>query len=136
MIIASAGGFGFNFLIMYGFFKNISWSYAEAAFIDGAGNWRVFLTIMLPQAIPIFFALGIMGAIGVWNDFMGPYIFLPSYPVVAVGIWELSNRMVDEGGNFPAFFAATLMITVPVIIVYAAFQKAIVKNMSIGGLKG
>jgi len=135
MIIQAAGGFGFNFLIMYGFFKNISWSYAEAAFIDGAGNWRVFLTIMMPQAIPVFFALGIMGAIGVWNDFMGPFLFLPDRPVVAVEIWRMSDAL-QLTQDYPRFFAATIMTIIPVIVVFALFQKAIIKNMSMGGIKG
>jgi len=135
MIVQAAGGFGFNFLIMYGFFKNISWSYAEAAFIDGAGNWRVFLTIMMPQAIPMFFALGIMGAIGVWNDFMGPLLFYPSHPVVAVQMFRLQSTF-DNQLDTPALFAATLMILAPAVILFAVFQKAIIKNMSVGGLKG
>ncbi|MDR1094690.1 MAG: carbohydrate ABC transporter permease [Clostridiales bacterium] len=136
MLITAAGGFGFNFLLLYGFFKNISWSYAEAAFIDGAGNFRVFFTIMLPQARAALFALGILGAIGVWNDFMSQFLFYPSHVTVAVGIKSLSDNIVSYGADYPRFFAATILTTLPVVVVYAAFQKTIIKNTMAGGLKG
>ncbi|GHU99865.1 sugar ABC transporter permease [Clostridia bacterium] len=136
MLITAAGGFGFNFLLLYGFFKNISWNYAEAAFIDGAGNFRVFFTIMLPQARAALLALGVLGVIGVWNDYMSQYLFYPSHPTVAVGIKTLSDNIVNYGADYPRFFAATIITTLPVVIVYAAFQKTIITNTMAGGLKG
>lgn len=53
IIIMSSGGFGFNFIMIYGFFRNISWAYAEAAMLDGAGDFKIFLSIMLPQVWPL-----------------------------------------------------------------------------------
>jgi raffinose/stachyose/melibiose transport system permease protein/N-acetylglucosamine transport system permease protein len=136
MLITSAGGFGFNFLLLYGFFKNISWNYAEAAFIDGAGNFRVFFSIMLPQAKAALVALGVIGAIGVWNDYTSQYLFYPSHITVAVGIKRLSDDIVNYGTDYPRFFAATVVSTLPVIVVYALFQKTIIENTMAGGLKG
>ena len=51
VILKHLCGTGLNFLVLYGFFRNVSWSYAEAAFMDGAGHARVFFSIMLPQAV-------------------------------------------------------------------------------------
>lgn len=136
MIIMSAGGFGFSFFLLYGFFKNISWSYAEAAFIDGAGHWRVFLRIMLPQARPALTALAIISGIGVWNDFSSQYIFYKGHPTVAVGLKRLSDYIVSYGADYPRYFAAIIMSTLPVIIVYASCQKMILQNTVAGGLKG
>ncbi|MFA7376541.1 MAG: carbohydrate ABC transporter permease, partial [Acholeplasmataceae bacterium] len=54
--IIYAGGFGFGFLLLYAYFKGISWTYAEAAFVDGATDFDVFFKIMIPQAKPALVA--------------------------------------------------------------------------------
>lgn len=136
MIILSAGGFGFNFLIIYGFFKNISSAYSEAAAIDGAGHFRIFLKIMLPQCMPVLVALSVVAAIGIWNDYYNQLLFFSGHPTVAVGIQTLSEDIVEIGKDYPLFFAAVIVTTLPVIILYAAFQKKIVENTTVGGLKG
>ncbi len=136
MIIMTAGGFGFNFFILYGFFKNVSASYAEAAEIDGAGHFTIFLKIMVPQCLPVLISLAVIGGIGVWNDYYTQLVFYNDYPTIAVGIQTLSEDIVEMGLDYPAFFAAIILTTLPIIIVYAAFQKTIVNNTAVGGLKG
>ncbi len=136
MIIMSAGGFGFNFFILYGFFKNISSSYAEAAEIDGAGHFTIFMKVMIPQCMPVMISLAIIGGIGTWNDYYTQFTFYESHPTIAVGIQNLSETIVDMGLDYPAFFAAIVLTTLPVILIYAAFQKTIVNNTAVGGLKG
>jgi raffinose/stachyose/melibiose transport system permease protein/N-acetylglucosamine transport system permease protein len=136
MIIMSAGGFGFSFFLLYGFFKNISWSYAEAAFIDSAGHWTVFLRIMLPQAKPAIVALAIISGIGVWNNFSSQFVFYKTHPTVAVGLKRLSDYIVSYGADYPRYFAAIVMSCLPVVIIYASCQKMIIKNTVAGGLKG
>ena len=69
-VVTAFGGFGFNFLVLYGFFRSIPWSYAEATFIDGGGHGTVFFRVMLPQAWPALLTLFIMSFIGAWNDYM------------------------------------------------------------------
>ncbi|MDR1093494.1 MAG: carbohydrate ABC transporter permease [Clostridiales bacterium] len=136
MIVSHASGFGFGFLILYGFFKSISWSYAEAAFIDGAGSFTVFFRIMLPMAKSVLVALAVLNSIGVWNDYMGQMLFYPSHPTVAVGLQNLSQSIVKYESEYPLFFCAILICTIPVIALYASCQKIIVKNTMAGGLKG
>ncbi len=69
LLLAFAGGFGFNFMVLYSFFKSLPSSYIEAGFIDGAGHFTCFLKIMLPQAIPVVSALAIVSSINFWNDY-------------------------------------------------------------------
>ena len=57
MLLSLAGGFGFNFVVLYSYFKSLPWSYAEAGFLDGASHLTVFMKIMLPQAINVMGAL-------------------------------------------------------------------------------
>ena len=129
------GGFGFNFILLYGYFKSISWSYAEAAFLDGAGNFTAFRVVMLPQAMPILTALTITTAIGIWNDYMTPFMYLENYPTVALGIFQFQKLQVYRS-NMPIFFCAVIMSAIPVFILFAIFHKTIMENTVAGGLKG
>ncbi len=135
VLFTSLSGIGLNFLIMYGFFKNISWSYAEAAFIDGASHYTVFFKIMLPMAKPIVFTLSIMSGITYWNEYMNVLLYLPDYPTIASGLFSVS-RTLPRLGNTPAYFAALVISLVPVLIIFSLFSDVIMKNFTVGGLKG
>jgi ABC-type glycerol-3-phosphate transport system permease component len=71
-IFLYSGGFGTNFLLLYSFFKNLSWTYVEAAKIDGASDFRIFLQIVLPMAKGPMVAVTILTFIGLWNDYLTP----------------------------------------------------------------
>ncbi len=135
LIISSIGSFGFNFLVMYGFFQNISWSYAEAVFIDGGGHFVVFTKIMLPQAGVALLTLGILAFIGNWNDYMTVLMYMPSYPTLASGLYNI-GQSTEGKADRPKYYAALVISTVPVIVVFASFSDVIMKNFSVGGLKG
>jgi len=135
VLVMYSASYGMSFLLLFGFYKSISWSYAEAAFIDGAGHFAVFFKIMLPISKPALIAVAIIGGIGIWNDYGTPAIFLPSFPPLAVGIDNMVTIMTHDR-NFPALFAAMILTVTPVIIIFAAFQKVIMKNTVAGGLKG
>ena len=69
MLLTCANGFGFNFIVLYGFFKSLPWDFVEASFLDGAGHLQTMLYIMLPQAMPVIGSLGIVAFINMWNDY-------------------------------------------------------------------
>ena len=137
LVLLYSGGFGFNFILLYGFFKSVSWSYAEAGFVDGASDAQVFLRIMLPQARPGIIAVAIIQGINVWNDYFNPYRFLQdkSKMTLAVGIYNLVQEQ-SYAADWPKLFAAMIIATVPVLIVYAIFSNTIIENTVAGGLKG
>lgn len=103
--LTSFGGFGFNFLILYGFFSNLSWTYAEAVFIDGGGHSTAFFKIMLPQAWPPIMTLAIMSFIGAWNDYMTTLLYMPDFPTLASGVYRIQKSMT-RNGNYPQYFSA------------------------------
>ena len=133
--LTSFGGFGFTFLLLYGFFSNLSWTYAEAVFIDGGGHGTAFFKIMLPQAWPPMLTLEIMSFIGSWNDYMTTLLYMPDFPTLASGIYRISKSMT-RSGNYPQYFAGLVVSIVPVIALYAAFSGMIMENFTVGGLKG
>ena len=103
--------------------------------LDGAGNLRVFFSIMYPQALPLIVSMAILNVIGLWNDYMTPYLFLNSKPTVALGVYSIQTR-AEQSGAMPQAFAAMTFMTVFVLAIYAGFSKTIMSSMSVGGLKG
>ncbi len=133
--IAWANGFDFAFIVLYGAFKAVGKEFSEAAKIDGAGNFRVFLTIIIPQVFPSIIAIAITQATGVWNDYSTSMIYLRKYPTLAYGLYLYGTDSQWDGGK-PIYFAAALVSCLPVVILYATNQRFILKNMTAGGLKG
>lgn len=135
LFVLYSGGFGFNFILMYGFFKSISWNYAEAAFVDGASDFQVFFRVMIPLAKPSMIALSVIHAIGLWNDYITPSIYLKDIPTLAVGLRTLTATMVARGA-YAEMFATMIIAVLPILIVFIIFQKTIMENTIVGGLKG
>lgn len=134
-IISSASALGTTFVIAFAFFKGVSWSYAESAFIDGAGHFRVFFQIMLPQAFSPIIALTLTGFIGRWNDAMSPLIYLPSWPTLASGFYVYQKGSVFEL-NYPLLFAGLFIAAIPIMALYIVFQNTLMDLNMGGGLKG
>lgn len=133
-IVTCAGGFGFNFLIMYAFYKNMPWSYAEAVFIDGGNDFIAFFKVMLPMAKAPMITLSIISAIGCWNDYTSIILFMPSFPTIAAGLYYVQLDLFDY---YPTLYYAALFLSlIPVLVVFSIFSEQIMKNMSVGGLKG
>ena len=128
-----AGGIGF--LVIYAFLKNISWEYAEAALIDGAGHFTVFFRIMVPMAIPAMGALALINGIAAWNAYQDVLLYNPDWPTLASGLYGLS-RTLPRLGNTPAYYAALVISLIPILIIFCLFSDKIMKNFSVGGLKG
>ena len=135
VILKHLCGTGLNFLVLYGFFRNVSWSYAEAAFMDGAGHARVFFSIMLPQALPAIVTLSIVSGIAAWNDYMDVLMYLPSFPTIASGMYGVSRTLPRQGYS-TVYFAALVITMLPILILFTCFSNVIMKNFAVGGLKG
>ena len=119
---------------MYGIFKNISWSYAEAVFIDGGGHFTVFFKIMLPQALPAITVLLIDNAIDLWNESHTFIMYLPSTPTLATGMYYAKGEITRFG--YPLYYAGLVMTIIPPVLVFIRFSDFMMRSLSIGGLKG
>lgn len=129
-------GFGGYFLFLYGFFVSLPWTYAEAAMVDGASHLRVFLQIMLPIAMPALGAVGILCAIGIWNDYFTVYLFAPQKATIAVGLNYVQNAISGGSIRYPHLFALIILSTLPILAIFIVFQKTIMDRMALGGIKG
>lgn len=135
IIFSALGSFSVRFLMLYSFFKSISWEYAEAVFLDGGNDFTVFFKIMIPVAFPMIMTLFITGFIAQWNSYESLLLYMPSYPTLAVGIYKLSTKFKRDG-MLTTYFASMIISMIPVIAIFIAFSDVIMKNFSIGGLKG
>lgn len=129
-----AGGFGFNFIILHGFYRSVSWSYAEAAFVDGATDWTVYWRIILPQAKACIISMAILSCIGIWNDYMTPFLYLKNTPTLALGIYQF-DIISKYRTNMPIYYCAILLSVLPILLIFCFFQKTIMENTVAGGLK-
>ena len=133
MIILECGAFGGGFLYIHSYFKNIPWSFAESAMMDGASDFRIFWNIMIPMAKNGILTFTILRFLGFWNSYWIPHLFYNNHPTLAVGLAKLSNEAVF--GQYPTLFAAMIVSIIPVLIFYAIFQKKLLANTIDGGLK-
>ena len=135
-LLTNSGGFGFNFILLYGAFKSISWSYAEAAFIDGAGHHTVMYRIFMPMMMPTLFALFVLAFVGGWNDYMTIITYLPSYPNLAYGIYMFNALSTVNQHSDPVVMAGFVLVAIPTVTIWCISQKFVSNKVVVGGLKG
>ncbi|WP_329555041.1 carbohydrate ABC transporter permease [Streptomyces sp. NBC_00696] len=121
--------------ILYKFFQSLPKELEEAAFIDGAGRWRIFFTIVLPLSKPSLSAVGIFTFIASWNNFIWPYMVTnnPDLMTMPNGIATVQNAF---GIVWPQLMAGGLIAGLPLIIVFVFFQSQIVRGVAHTGLAG
>lgn len=134
--ILYGGPFGYNFLMLYGAFKSLSWEYAESAMIDGCNKFRIYAQIMMPLVAPLLTSLFVIQFIGVWNDYTTPMLYLKKMPTLSYGLYMFEQNMRYRGANYPIYFAAVIMALLPILAIFIAFQKILMENTVAGGLKG
>ncbi|MEE1315099.1 MAG: carbohydrate ABC transporter permease [Faecalimonas sp.] len=134
-ILLAIGGFGPAALYYMAYFKNLSWTYAEAAKMDGANDYQIYFKVMIPLAKPIFGALYLTNWLAQWNSYESQLMYLPSLPTLPVGIYQFNTEMIYRA-RLDILFAACIIICIPALILFIVFNKTITTNVSIGGIKG
>lgn len=138
--IMRANFLGLYFLVFYDVCKALPASFSEAAKIDGANNFQIFFQIAMPLIKNTFMTVLLIKFIAFWNDYQAAMIFMPSYPTVAIGLNKIMNINADSTRYnhqmVPARMAAVVMTATPVCILFAIFQKRLLGNLTVGGVKG
>lgn len=127
-------GIGFGFLMLYSAWQSLSWNYAEAAFIDGASNFKVFFNVMMPMIKPVMIALFVVNFISGWGEYMTTIMYMDEWPSLGYMVYQLQSRAQYFG--MPMYFAVIVVSMIPTIGVFIGFQETIMQNMTTGGLKG
>ena len=126
---------GMYFLVYYAAFKSFPNTYLDAAYIDGAGEWRTFLNVTLPLVRNTFLTILLIRFIDYWNDYQTPLLYIPSYPTLAVGLYNLSNSTVGELSWVPRKVAACLILLLPIMALFIAFRDKLMGSLTMGGSK-
>ena len=134
IVIYNASFWGTYFLVFYATFKGIPDTYAEAARMDGAGHFMIFFKIHLPLIMPSVFAVSILQFIMFWNDYQTPMIYLESMPTISYGLYRFST--LERASNAPALLSASLLVCIPIVILFIIFKNVIMQNVTAGGIKG
>jgi raffinose/stachyose/melibiose transport system permease protein/N-acetylglucosamine transport system permease protein len=134
-LLVTTNGFSSNFLIFMGFWRGVDWAYAEAAYIDGASEWKVLTKIMLPMIAPMMAVCTINGFIGGWLNENPSMLHLPEMPSLGYGLFLYQSKS-ERSMNFPMFCAVLIFVSIPSMITFALLHEKSIKMMNIGGLKG
>ncbi len=134
-LVAKFGTITGQYLVMKAFIDGLSWSYAEAAFIDGASDFRVMWTINFPQLVSPLMAIVLNMFMATWNEFQNPLLFLSDMPLVSVGIYLFKTDMVYKV-RMDILYAATCLAVVPIWILYGILNKSLLNLTFGGGIKG
>lgn len=126
---------GLYFLVFSAAFKGVSKSFYEAAYIDGAGEFRAMIVIGIPMVIYTFFTVFLLMIISYWNDYQTILLYLPSWPTLSLALYELSISTTQELNNVPTRMAGSMAIMIPMLIVFILFSKRLMGNVSLGGVK-
>ncbi len=136
MWIMKFGFINVYYFIFYASFKGIPKDYAEAAFLDGANHFQIFLKIMVPMVMSLLGTITLLFFITYWNDYQTPMIYWESSPTVAYGLYNFMHSTETAlAANFPAKIAAGIVVAIPMMIVFIIFRNKIMSNLSEGGIK-
>lgn len=115
--------------------KGIPRDLEDAARIDGCNFLQVYWHVIMPLIKPTLACIAIFTFMGVWNDFMGPLIYLSDqtlYPL-SLGLYALN---VQEGGNYGMMMAGSFLMTLPVVVIFFFAQKYFIQGVTLTGMKG
>jgi multiple sugar transport system permease protein len=133
--VPALGGVPFFIFLLTQFFKSLPEELAEAARIDGAGEWRIFTTVMLPLARPALVTCALFQFLNTWNDFFGPLLYLndPSKYTLAYGLQQFMAGIY--GGKWAELMAASALFTLPAILLFFSAQRTFIQGIATTGGK-
>ncbi len=125
----------FGTFLMRQFFMAIPQELEDAARIDGCGHGRIFVQIMVPLVKPGLVSLGVLTLRFAWNNLMWPMIVntSPDKMTLAAGLSYLQGQYLTD---YPSIMAGALLSIIPLIIIYAIFQKQFIEGIALTGIKG
>jgi raffinose/stachyose/melibiose transport system permease protein len=135
LIILYLGGSVFVFFLMMGYMKTLPKELSEAAIIDGCSIMGIFWRIILPLLKPITVTCIIFQTMWIWNDFLGPMLFLNSTDKATL-VLQIYKAKGEFSVNWPMFMTLTVITLIPIFIFFILMQKQIVKGIVGGAIKG
>jgi multiple sugar transport system permease protein len=136
LVIPNWFGDAFSIFLLRQFFMTIPPEYADAARVDGCGEFRIMLSVVCRLAKPAIAAVALFSFLLCWNDFWGPLLYTvenPAHWTLSVGLAQFRNLYTV---NWNLVMAGTVVFMAPVIILFFFAQKAFVEGITLTGVKG
>ena len=128
-------GSAFFIFLMIQHMKTIPRELEEAARIDGLGILATWWYVIVPQLKPTLAAIAIMSFLGIWNEFMGPLVYLRDQTKFPLSLGLFGMRL-DQGADWSMLMAANILMTLPSVLVFFGFQRYFIEGMTVTGIKG
>ncbi|OPZ80270.1 MAG: L-arabinose transport system permease protein AraQ [bacterium ADurb.Bin431] len=128
------GGGAFNIFLMRQFFMTVPASLLDAARIDGCSELGIWWRVVLPLARPALATVAILTFMFTWNDFLTPLIYLSDQAkgTLALGLGQLAGQQQPE---WAVLMAASVLMMLPVIVLFFLFQKYFIQGFTMSGIK-
>ena len=121
---------------MKGYFDTIPTEIEEAAMIDGASPVQIVTKIVLPLAKPTIAVTAMMVLVYVWNEYIFAVNFMTGSDTYTLAAGLYSLQATEMSGSWPVFAAASIVVSIPILIVFFALQKKLTTGLTSGGVKG
>ena len=135
LISSFFGGSAFYIFLARQFVLGLPVQIEEAARIDGAGRFAIFFRIVMPLMMPVIATIAIFSFQGIWNDYLGPLIYIKNEDLYTVA-QALTLYQMPHETLWGEMMAASIITILPIIIVFAFFQKYFISGITLGGVKG
>ncbi|HVJ15777.1 MAG TPA: carbohydrate ABC transporter permease [Polyangiaceae bacterium] len=135
LFVPSFFGVPFFIFLLTQFFRSLPEELAEAARIDGAGEWKIFWQVVLPLSKPPLITCALFQFLNTWNDFLGPLLYLndPSRYTLAYGLQQFMASFY--GGKWAELMAAATLFTLPAIALFFFAQRTFIQGIATTGSK-
>ncbi len=137
ILIYVAASLPFTVFVLTSFFRTLPGELREAALLDGASEFRVMRTVMLPLARPGLTTVAIFNFLGLWNEYLFALVFLNDdrLKTLPLGLASISMQ-AQYKSDFGLLFAGLVIVMLPTLIVYILLQERLTKGVTLGALKG
>ncbi|WP_457033938.1 carbohydrate ABC transporter permease [Kitasatospora sp. P5_F3] len=136
LIIPMAFGDAFSIFLLRQFLLTVPKEYIEAARIDGCGEFRTLLKVVVPMTKPAIAAVALFQFFYCWNDYFGPQIYASDNQAAWTLSYGLASFKASHHTNWNLTMAATLLVMAPVIVLFFFAQKAFIEGVTLTGVKG
>ena len=135
MIVPGLFGSAFGTYLMRQFFRTLPDELEEAAILDGCSPWQIYWRILLPHAKPAVMVLAVLTWVNVWNDFLWPLLMIQRSSIATLTL-GLVRMQGEYTARWPVLMAASILILLPLLLVYAVAQRAFIRGIAVTGLGG
>jgi multiple sugar transport system permease protein len=129
-------GSAFNIFLLRQFFLTIPDELCEAAQLDGCSEWRIFRQIVLPLARPALAVVALFTFMGTWNDFLGPLVYIQDRQQYTLSLGLQAFQSQHGGTEWNLLMAASVMVILPVIVLFFLAQRTFIEGIATTGVKG